>query len=150
MSASENNEVLGRSLYAMWNERAFDKIAALTAEYAEIVITATGQRFKGPAGMREYCAGWAAAFPDGQVEVTNLVASEGGYAAEFIGRGTHTGPLSTPMGDIPPTQRRMEIAYCEVHEVRNGKLAGVRLYFDTATLMRQLGLLPEPSQAARG
>ena len=81
------------------------------------------------------------AFPDAQVEVTNQVAAPDGVATEFTGRGTHTGPLGTPTGALPPTGRAVEIPGAEVWHVRAGQLARLHLYFDTATLLRQLGVL---------
>ena len=74
---------------------------------------------------------------------------------EFTGRGTHTGPLSGPSGVMPPTQKRVELQLCDVWEVNGGKLANLRSYFDTATLMSQLGVgMPTaaqtPQPGARG
>ena len=147
MSASQN-ESLGCSLYAMWNERAFDKMAAQATDDAVISIPPIGQVFRGQAGFRQSAEAWATAFPDAKVEVTNVVASETGFAVEFVGRGTHGGVLKTPMGDIPPTGRHVEVPFIDIYEVRDGKITGGRTYFDTATMMRQLGMMPEPAAAS--
>lgn len=62
---------------------------------------------------------------------------------EFMGRGTHTGPLHTPTGDVPATGRRVDLPFCDVHRIEDGKITNGRSYFDLATMMRQLGLMPE-------
>lgn len=61
---------------------------------------------------------------------------------QFDFRGTHTGPLQGPNGEIPPTGRAVDVPVCDVFQLRNGKAVGVHSYFDAATLMTQLGLLP--------
>lgn len=58
---------------------------------------------------------------------------------ELTARGTHTGPL----GDLPPTGRRVEIVGCNVVEVADGRILREREYFDEMALMRQLGVMEE-------
>jgi predicted ester cyclase len=80
--------------------------------------------------------------PDARTEIVNLISDGARVASEHIGRGTHTGPFVRPAGTIPPAQRAFELRigeFCEMHE---GKIAKLRAYYDSATMMRQLGLLP--------
>ena len=148
MSAQENAELV-RLFFDCFNRRDFDQSSRHVADEAEWVNVATGETFRGPAGVRQYEQGWATAFPDGMLEITNLMAGDTGAAVEFIGRGTHTGPLTTPAGEIPPTGRAIEVRFCEVYDIRGGKAMGCRLYFDLDTFMRQLGLvMPKPTEAA--
>jgi predicted ester cyclase len=79
------------------------------------------------------------------VEVVNVIAGENGGVAEFIGRGTHTGPLTGPAGTIPPTGRRIEFPLCDVWKVRDGRFAGNRCYYDLLGLLGQLGVIPAPA-----
>jgi predicted ester cyclase len=79
------------------------------------------------------------AFPDLTQEVTNLVAVGESAFAEAIARGTHTGPLETPDGEVPPTGRRIEVRFCVVARARDGLLvdgAGVLRLDDTADAAR--------------
>jgi predicted ester cyclase len=102
----------------------------------------TNVAFGGKVGFREYGEGWARAFPDGKIELLNLVAQGDLVVGEFTGRGTHTGVLKDPTGEIPATGRRVEMSFVEVYRVRNGKISEGRLYFDTGTVMAQLGISP--------
>jgi predicted ester cyclase len=77
-------------------------------------------------------------------EIVEVSTGEDLVVVEFVGRGTHDGPLKGPVGEIPPTGRRVEIRFCEVHEIWDGKIVRFRTYFDPATMMRQLGLMPAP------
>jgi len=47
------------------------------------------------------------------------------------------------MGKIGPTGKKIDIPFCEIFEIRNGKLVSSHLYFDVATMMQQLELVPE-------
>jgi steroid delta-isomerase-like uncharacterized protein len=143
--SAQDTEKLVRLAYDLYNQRDFARSAQITAPDAVTVLTPTGQQFHGPEGAVEYLTGWATAFPDSTVEVTNVVASDTAAVVEFIGRGTHTGPLGTPAGPIPPSGRRVEFPLCDVWAVRDGKLAGNRNYFDLLTLLRQIGVAAPPA-----
>ncbi|HEX8906968.1 MAG TPA: ester cyclase [Longimicrobiaceae bacterium] len=143
--SAQDTEKLVRLAYELYNQRDFARSASLTAPDAVTTIMATGQQFHGPEGTVAYLTGWATAFPDSTCEITNVVASETGAVVEFIGRGTHTGPLATPAGSIPPSGRKVEFHLCDVWTVRDGKYAGNRDYFDLLTLLTQIGAAAPPA-----
>lgn len=138
--SAQDNAALARRLYDSINARDPEAGGALIPEDCEWLEVPTGIRYRGPDGWRENLAFWLGAFPDGRVEITNLVAAEDGVAVEYTGRGTNTGPLATPEGEVPATGRSVEMSFCDVWEVRSGRIAGGRSYFDLAALMGQLGL----------
>jgi predicted ester cyclase len=96
-----------------------------------------------PSGFKEFCQGWITAFSDARVEVRNQIANEDTVVTEFTGRGTHDGPLQSPNGSIPATRKKLDMHFIEVLKLENGKVTEARAYFDSATLLRQLGVLPE-------
>jgi steroid delta-isomerase-like uncharacterized protein len=136
----QGNEALVRALYDAFNDRDFDRWLESVTRDIEIVNVATGETFRGTEGQRQYQQNWAAAFPDGRAEITKVIDGGDSVAVEFTGRGTHSGPLRGPAGEIAPTNRRAAVSFCDVHEIRGGKIARTRTYFDAATMMRQLGL----------
>lgn len=77
------------------------------------------------------------AFSDARGDLRNVAAdTEKGLGfVEFVFRGRHTGDL---MG-IAPTGRQVEVPMFGVYEIANGQIQRARLYYDMATLMRQLG-----------
>jgi ketosteroid isomerase-like protein len=83
---------------------------------------------------------------DGHVEVSAQLSSEEGVTNECIYRGTHTGPLATPTGEIAPTGQPFELPFAEVWRIRDGKIASIHGYIDSGTIMQQLGLGP-PTEA---
>ena len=92
---------------------------------------------------------WATAFPDGMAVVDRVIASGAHVVVEYTGRGTHTGTLSTSMGDIPATGRSVTLQMCDVLEFENGKVRSQRSYFDTGSMMAQLGIGAEQAQSTR-
>ncbi len=80
---------------------------------------------------------YTTAFPDLSFEVrAGHAPSDDVAILEIVARGTHTGPLD----GVPPTGKRAEVVACNVVETRDGKIYRERDYFDTLSLMRQLGL----------
>jgi predicted ester cyclase len=145
----EDNTRIVRDIHLLWNDREFDRILSeMIAEDIEWIIVPTGQTFRGHEGFREFMQGWADAFPDGRTEDTTAYAGEEFGVTEFIGRGTHDGPLRSPAGEIPPTGRSVEFRLCEVYEFRDGKIVSGHTHFDSLGLMTQLGVVPAPGQGA--
>ena len=143
MADPKANAELARELYDRWNARDFDRLAELMAKDGEIVLVGSDTRFRGPAGAIEFSRMWADGFPDGRVEVERTVASGDHVSVEFTGRGTHTGPLHGAGGDIAATGRSLTLHLCDFYEIRNGKIQSVHSYFDSASMLTQLGVMPE-------
>ena len=140
--SAQNNAVLARELYDAFNRKDYESCLSLVSEDLEAVLIPFGQIFRGREGFRDFMQGFAGAFPDIRIQVTNQVASEDQVVNEFTARGTHTGSLMTPAGPIPPTIRAVDFIVCEVYQVKNGKFTGLHNYQDAAGLLRQLGLIP--------
>lgn len=135
-----DNGSLARKLYDAWNERNFDEVAKHAAPDAQIVIVGTGDTFTGPDGVRAYNESWAQGFPDGRITVDHVFSAGDMVVGEFTGRGTHTGTIVTSMGEIPPTGRSVTLKFCDVIEFRDGMILNQRSYFDSGSMMAQLGL----------
>lgn len=142
-----DNLSLARRLYEGWNERQFDELADAIAPDGKIVVVGTGDVFAGPDGSRQYNASWATGFPDGRITIDNMFAAGDTVVVEFTGHGTHTGPLVSSMGEIPATGRSVTLKLCDVVEFRDGKVASQRTYFDSGSLMAQLGLISSEQAA---
>ena len=63
-------------------------------------------------------------------------------AAEARFTATHTGPLASPGGDIPPTGKPVALDYVEGTRFADGRIASEHVYFDQVAFLSQLGLLP--------
>lgn len=141
MSAQDNANLV-RTLYNAFNAHDFDRAATVLTRESELLNVPLGVTFRGPEGNKQFQQGWATAFPDGKVEITNLVATDDQVVVEYTGRGTHTGPLAGPAGTIPATGRKLELHLVDVHHIQNGKIVKSRTYYDVMGMMQQLGLIP--------
>ena len=59
-----------------------------------------------------------------------------------------TNPWLTP--GIPPTHRRVEVPMVAIVHFRNGKLAHEHIYWDQASVLKQIGLLNSPALPVAG
>jgi steroid delta-isomerase-like uncharacterized protein len=139
---AENQDSMVRAIYAAYESNAIEKAAAAFAEDAELHNVPTGDEFRGPAGYVHFARGWAAAFPDLRIELLRLETSGPVCVAEYMMRGTNTGALITSGGFIPPTWANVEMRVCDVLQMKNGQVARLDCYFDSATMLRQMGLFP--------
>jgi len=130
-------EAIVRELYDAFNERDFERVAAAFAKSCEYESIAAASVMRTGAEIAEGLRAWAAAFPDGFVEMTNVIATGPWVVVEWHARGTQTGPLR---GE-PPTGRRFERQGCAVAEVEDGKIVRYRDYYDRAQMYEPLGLM---------
>ncbi len=144
-----SNTEIARDLYLAWNERDFDRVTEMVQPDCEILVAGSGERFQGPEGVRRYNAAWADGFPDGEITIDRVTDAGDCVVVEYTGRGTHTGTLTSSMGSIPPTGRQLTLTLCDVIEFEEGKVKRQRSYFDSGSMMAQLGLLPEQAAATQ-
>jgi steroid delta-isomerase-like uncharacterized protein len=142
------NTAVVKALFDAFNDGDLERAAATVTNDFQLVDVAAGQTFSGTDGCRQWLEVFRTALPDARTEIVNLVADGDRVASEHIGRGTHTGPFVTPAGTIPATGRTVELRIGEFYELREGRIAKLYAYYDSATMMRQLGLLPPTGSAA--
>ena len=140
--SAHDNAALARRIYQLFSDDKLDDALELVAEDVEAVLVPFGQTFHGHDGFTGFMQGFKGAFPDIRISVTNQVATDDQVVSEFTARGTHTGPLQTPAGAIPPTGRTVDFIVCEVMGIKQGRIASLHNYQDAASIMRQLGLVP--------
>lgn len=138
---------IARTSYDAWNDRDFDRFSETLAS-GEIVMMGSGERLKGSQGARQFAEMWAAGFPDGRVTVDNVCESDDMVCIEYTGRGTHTGTLATPMGSFEPSGKTVVLKLCDCWTfASDGTAKQVRTYFDSTSLMAQIGAIPQMAGA---
>jgi steroid delta-isomerase-like uncharacterized protein len=84
------------------------------------------------------------ALPDLQIDVKREHATADAVILECLIRGAHGGTWR----GLPATGRRLEFPLCGVYTFgSDGKIAGERIYYDRATVLRQAGVFREPTSA---
>ena len=128
-------------LFAAFNQRDIDRATSLVTDDFELQDVPAGLTFRGSQGLNQWLQTFLTAGPDAKAEVQTTIEAGEWVATEHVGTFTHTGPLLSPAGEVPPTGRRVELRFAEIYKVKEGKLTEMRAYYDSATMLRQLGLL---------
>jgi steroid delta-isomerase-like uncharacterized protein len=103
----------------------------------------TDRKVEGPEQIIELFKGWKQAFPDAAGTVTSAFASGDEAAVEVTWKGTHTGPLTTAEGTIPASGNTQETRGAVFYSFDGDKIKSMRQYFDSLTLMKQIGAQPK-------
>ena len=105
-------------------------------------IDLTG-RFEGPEAIRGCYELAGKIFPDDIVEISRVIEEGDTVVLEWRERGTNTGALPMPDGtELPATGKTVEMTGATVSTIRAGKYSALNAYYDSADVMRQLGLMP--------
>jgi steroid delta-isomerase-like uncharacterized protein len=107
--------------------------------YAPECIGADGKTF-GPDEVRAEVQRLRDAFPDQRFEVERELATGRETVLCLRWHGTHRGAYESPVGTIEPTERPFSVRGIEIFEVRDDRITGVRLTWDLAGLLSQLGV----------
>lgn len=78
---------------------------------------------------------------DLQMELVNRVVGDAQLVDELHLRFTHSRRMEWFLPNVPPTNKNVEIDLVVVVQFRGNKLACERIYWDQATVLRQVGLL---------
>ncbi len=147
MSIEDNKAIIGRWFNEFWganyNAAIIDELAHpdIRFEYS------LHQPLRGRDAVRQFAAGFRAAFPDLAFGGTADLIAEGDYVVgQWIGGGTHTGAPMTdlPLGGLPQpsTGKTMRFTGTTVLKVQDGLIVEEIGLDDGVTVLRQLGLIP--------
>jgi steroid delta-isomerase-like uncharacterized protein len=132
-------EALVREHMESENDHDFDTTLR-TFGHPRYELIATGETYDGDAEVSAYYAETRAAFPDQRNELIALHHCRDSTIAEFWLLGTHLGPLR----GLPPTGRSFRCQMTALFLFEDERLVCERVYFDQATILRQLGLARDP------
>jgi steroid delta-isomerase-like uncharacterized protein len=116
-------------------------LAGMTEDCYNLVICDPSPMYRGAEAVARRYRGLWTAFPDLEVELRRIVALEDDVAVtEHTLSGTHGGPLF----GFPPTRRRVQVETVVIWEFVGERIRGETVYFDLATMLRQVGALALP------
>ncbi|EHN09319.1 hypothetical protein PAI11_38660 [Patulibacter medicamentivorans] len=138
----KRREALVREHMESENEHAYD-VTIGTFHHPRYELIATGDVFDGEQAVRRYFRETRTAFPDQRNELIALHHAADAVIVEFWLRGTHLGPFR----GLPATGRDFtaRMAAFFVFEGESDRLVTERVYFDSATILRQLGVAHDPT-----
>jgi len=136
-----------RMLHRMFNERQFDQIPAHLAPGFMYEDLAQGLTIKTPEEFVDYLSGWVQAFSDGKIDSVTYLDGADFSVATFHGRGHNDGSFA----GFPATGKTIDTPSCEVlHYAADGSVLSGENYFDSLTILRQLGLAKDPTAEVEG
>jgi steroid delta-isomerase-like uncharacterized protein len=135
----ERREAVVREHMESENHHDFDTTIG-TFAHPRYELIATGEVYDGEADVRRYYAETRTAFPDQRNELIALHHADDTVIVEFHLLGTHLGRLAS----LPPTGRAFRCRMTAFFVFDGDRITNERVYFDQATIMRQLGIARDP------
>src|SRR5215470_10607894 len=126
------------------NAHDLDGIMGTFGEAARYDDEPWGAHYRGRQEVRAFYTQLLRAMPDLQIDVRRRHAAEDAVILEVIIRGRHLGAWR----GLPATGRPIALPLCGIYTFDQAdRLAGEKIYYDRATLLRQLGVFHEPDRA---
>ena len=88
--------------------------------------------------------------PDTELKPISRTVGTDQLVDEMIFSFTHTMEMPWMLPGIPPTNKRVEIPLVAIVHFRDGKLAHEHIYWDQASVLKQVGLLSDESLPVYG
>lgn len=88
--------------------------------------------------------------PDTKLEPISRTVGRDQLVDEMIFSFTHDREMPWMLPGVPPTGKRVEIPLVAIVRFRDGKLAHEHIYWDQASVLRQIGLLPDEGLPVHG
>ena len=117
-------------------------LKAVTALFADGCVTVTPAGTFTPEEHEAFGQGFKNAFPDSRMEVVRAVESADEVYITGRFKGTHTGPLVSPQGTIPPSGQPLDLPYADYFRVAGGRIVEHEVIWDQLGFLGQLGALP--------
>ena len=88
--------------------------------------------------------------PDTTLTPVSRTVGEDQLVDEMIFSFTHTQEMPWMLPGVAPTHRHVEIPLVAIVRFRDGKLAHEHIYWDQASVLKQIGLLADPALPVYG
>jgi len=95
--------------------------------------------------FKAFIANNAAAFPDFKLTFDKIITKGDKIVTLWTAEGTNTGPL----GELPPTGKKVRISGLAISRIADGKFAEEWLYFNFLDFYQQLGFTLIPPQGQK-
>ena len=139
MSTETNKAIVRRYFEEVMNNQRHDLVEEFLAENIELHGSGLAP---GLEAVKQWLPMFAAAFPDGQYTIEDVVAEEDRVVALTSFTGTHQGEMQ----GVPATGKTVSVSTITIFRLDNGKIAEDWLVSDNLGLMQQLGVIPTPQE----
>lgn len=143
-----------KSVTSLWDKHLESEFAHKSPEEAlstmtdnpRVTIVSTMVGGRGTEELRTFYARYFLNQLPPDLEVTSLSRTVGTNRVvdELVVKFTHSVQMDWVLPGVPPTGKWIEFAMVVVVYMENGRIAAENLYWDTASIMKQAGLITDP------
>ena len=130
-----------RKAHAGFNARDWVAVEKMVAENCEYEDKPRGLTMKHPSEFVDWLKEWTGIMSDAEVGDPEYIDGGSYSIARFTGRGVNDGT----MGPFKASGRHLSMPFCEVlHWTDDGRFDRGEIYYDSMTMMVQLGVMEAP------
>jgi steroid delta-isomerase-like uncharacterized protein len=133
-NTTDANSALAEKWVAAWNSHSPDKMLPLFTDDVLYEDVAFGEVSHGSAELRKFAASEFDGVPDLELKLVRADIHNGHGTIEWTFAGTDKGVFKTG--------KKFSVRGVSVIDVRDGKISRSLDFYDVATIMRQVGVLP--------
>ena len=140
-STKDAGAALAEKWIAVWNSHDPDKMLALFTDDVVYEDVAFGEVSHGKAELRKFFLSEIEGVPDLELKLERADIRGGHGTIEWTFSGTDKG--------VYKTGKKFSVRGVSVIDMRDGKISRNLDFYDVATIMRQVGVLPTPPADAK-
>ena len=143
-TAMEKNKETMKKVFDAFESGNTDSIENWVAENFNDHSPDPNVKSTGIPGLKETIKMYHTAFPDIKQNIMSMWADNDVVVAHFNMKGTNSGP----MGEMPATNKSVDVNGVDIVRFENGKGVEHWGYWEESKMMTQLGLMPDMNQPA--
>ncbi len=128
---------------AAWSAQDVEAILSFFTENCVYEDVALGAMNTGKQQLEDFLRATFAAIPDFRIELKSILSAGDRAASEWIMSGTQSGPFP----GIPATNKKFSVPGASMIELHEGKIRRNADYWSLASLLQQVGAVPESATA---
>jgi steroid delta-isomerase-like uncharacterized protein len=134
-----NKQLVRAAVDEIWNRANYEQVSRFADE--NIAVHESSGTIRGTESLVQYYRMLRDAFPDVRFAIEDQVAEGDRVVTRWQATATHTGAFQ----GMPPTGKTAAMSGIDIDRFENGKVVECWPIVDELGLLRQLGLLPSPS-----
>jgi steroid delta-isomerase-like uncharacterized protein len=132
-----------RAAHEAFNRRDWETMRSLLAPDVTYDDHPRGLTVQGTDDFVAWAQEWAAGMSDARVDEPRYLDAGTHSICMFRGRGINDGP----MGPANATGKSLDLAFCEILRVEDGRTTRGAMYYDALTMLIQFGVVEAPATA---
>jgi len=140
----QDAKIFADHVLEIWNEGNLDRIDEVYAP--EIIVRASTfpEDIVGLEGLKNWVDSTHMGFSDFNMTFEEIIVKGDKIITRWTSSGIHTGVLSMPLGELPPTNKKIHISGIAINRMENGKAVEEIVVYNVLELMQQLGFALVP------